>query len=825
MVSLAGVHLLPATGEFTYDTLPYLGQRASAAAQPINTFHVPGSGKTDYSYALDQLQAAHPECRTVSLVCAWFANSLDASQCQVYPSTTYVGGSFQIVGGATDVWRASGLTQSSPGLIELPVSGGAGVYGGTPSDQSVVRCLRDLKARGLRVVFYPFLLMTSPGYPWRGEIGYADDLTAAAASAVASFLGSASTGQFTPDTLNLTVAYSGSATDYTYRRMILHYAWLCVVAGGVDLFLLGSELRGLETIRGPGWSAAGGLDGSGNATWDYPFVAGLEALAADVRAVFDSQGLAKTSATPSNLVGYSADWSNWMGAQHSGANGQWPHLDSLWASPNIDLVGFDNYLPLSDWTTGAGGLDPENWLNPPPSGGWPPGVAAMNGLGLSGPPTIYSAPYIKANIEGGERFSWYYVDGLNIGPALDPNGSDLMVTTPHGDRLSQTRTPYSANQQLLANKQFRWWWHNRHQAIYDNGDGSGWSPHGAYTAWIAQSKSIAFIEYGLPSCDKGTNQPNVFYDAKSTSSMTPFWSIWQPVPGGRLAPQRDDTLSSIGLQSIYDYWNLDGNNENSSAGIPLVQFDFCCAWNWDARPFPTFPALVSQWGDAANWQSGNWINGKGPTLLPPPNSPPPAPGAFANFPTLSATDWSSHVKPRFGARLADHVAGRVVRRPNFAFAKYDIELSFDSLRASAANSDMQDIVGFFEQMSGSSTPFWVSPPGLTESARQTLGLADGRATDFPLVRTWGDYSEPVAGVAGVTGVYLSGALQSAANWSLTPGFRPSIVFLTAPAVGEIVSADFNASWLCRFADDVIDVEEFMTMLFHLRLVKLSGALP
>ena len=26
----------------------------------------------------------------------------------------------------------------------------------------------------------------------------------------------------------------------------------------------------------------------------------------------------------------------------------------LWAASNIDVVSFDNYLPLSDWTTGDG---------------------------------------------------------------------------------------------------------------------------------------------------------------------------------------------------------------------------------------------------------------------------------------------------------------------------------------------------------------------------------------------------------------------------------------------------------------------------------------
>ena len=42
--------------------------------------------------------------------------------------------------------------------------------------------------------------------------------------AVAAFLGGARPSLFTPDPVNLTVAYRGPPTDYTYRRMILHYA-------------------------------------------------------------------------------------------------------------------------------------------------------------------------------------------------------------------------------------------------------------------------------------------------------------------------------------------------------------------------------------------------------------------------------------------------------------------------------------------------------------------------------------------------------------------------------------------------------------------------
>jgi hypothetical protein len=256
-----------------------------------------------------------------------------------------------------------------------------------------VECIVDLKARGLRVVFYPFILMDSPGKPWRGRITYSPDVSTAAATAVSSFLGEAVPADFAQDFTKKTVAYSGSPTDFTLRRMILHYANLCVVAGGVDLFLIGSELRGLESIRGPARTTAGTTDPSGNAIWDYPFVAGLIQLSDDVRSIFDTAGLHKDITNYHNLISYAADRSTWMGYSHTvsslpSSTGQWPHLDQLWSHTNIDFVAFDNYLPLSDWTTGiSGGLDAQNWAKAAPSS-WQPPPSLMSGLGLTGTATL-----------------------------------------------------------------------------------------------------------------------------------------------------------------------------------------------------------------------------------------------------------------------------------------------------------------------------------------------------------------------------------------------------------------------------------------------------
>jgi hypothetical protein len=841
--TFTGAHLLPSTGEFAYDTLAALGwQRGSSGlnnARIMNFFNSnPGVSPTDYSVAMNQLQAQNSECKTISLVISWFFNSEDASTCNIYPSSNFLLGAFEQWNGTVFEpihWMVSGLTeQDYPGIIPLPNLPGTSnfVYGGTPSDPSIVRCIRDLKSRGFKVVFYPFLLGTSAGFPWRGRISSVGDLSQKATNDVATFMGNAAVGDFIPDSVNLTVGYSGDLYDWTYRRMILHYANLCAVAGGVNLFVIGSELRGLEILRGPAWTEAGTVDGSGKAIWDYPMVAALNTLADDVRTTFDNAGFTKDLATESNLITYSADWSSWMGWQHTtgvgGAaiGGQWPHLDQLWSNPNLDYVSFDNYMPLTDWTTGTGGLDSLNWQEPKYSGIWPPGPTQLNGLGLTGPSTIYSTPYLKGNIEGGQYFDYYYDDSKNLGRGLDPNGTDLQISLAEGDRLTQSRNPYYANQQILANKQLRWWWNNHHQAVYDNGDGTGFSPHGPQTEWVPNSKSILTLEYGFAACDKATNQPNVFYDPKSTESFTAYWSIWDPANEGGYLPRRDDTIQAMALQAVHDYWNTDGNNE-TVGGIPMLQWDFCCAWNIDARPFPTFPLLSSNWGDTGNWQQGLWINqvSAGRAALPPPApTPPPTPPTFPTFPSLATLGWSVRIKPKFSNLLAQHVSGRETRTQQDANPYFDIELSYDVLRSEAAFVELQAIAGFFAQMSGQREPFWIAPLGLSAVTDQVIGIGDGQTTVFPLLASIGSYTGPVYGTSAVAALYLNGVAQQS-GWTVSSGYLPAITFTSAPAAGAAITTDFSILWLCRFAEDVQDFEEFMAMLWTLRTVRLTTVRP
>ena len=53
------------------------------------------------------------------------------------------------------------------------------------------------------------------------------------------------------------------------------------------------------------------------------------------------------------LVTYAADWSEYFGHQPDDGSGDvYFHLDPLWANEEIDFIGIDNYMPLSDWRDG-----------------------------------------------------------------------------------------------------------------------------------------------------------------------------------------------------------------------------------------------------------------------------------------------------------------------------------------------------------------------------------------------------------------------------------------------------------------------------------------
>lgn len=543
--AVRAVTVIPGAGEFVYDTVvarEILSEVSNRAANAHDS-----SGKADFVAAIDELQATCPNVESVSLVVSWFGDDLRCGSTTLKPKVE-IAQKFT----TPDQWRVSDATRS--GAAAVSTIGGRPAFGGTPSDLSVVRALRELKARGLRTVFYPFVMMdipagnalpdpysdatSQPTYPWRGRItvdpapgrpGTAD-MTSAAAAQVTAFFGAAAAGDFSR--VGDAVHYAGPA-EWSYRRMVLHYAHLAVVAGGVDVFLIGSELRGLTQAR--------------SAPSTYPAVAALRTLAADVRAVIG----------PATKISYAADWSEYFGHQPTDGTGDVRfHLDPLWADAAVDFVGIDYYPPLTDWRTTGAHLDA--------------GEAS----------SIYDPDYLKSRFGAGEDFDWFYAN--------------------EADRAAQTRTPISdgayGKPWVFRAKDIAAWWANAH---YDR---PGGIESATPTAWLPEGKPIVFTEIGCPAIDKGTNEPNLFVDPKSSESARPHFS----------RGTRDDFIQRRFIEAAASHWGTGGvhNPVSSVYGGPMIAAGDIFFWTWDARPFPAFPDRTDIWSDGANWQLGHWLNGR-----------------------------------------------------------------------------------------------------------------------------------------------------------------------------------------------------------------------
>lgn len=553
-----GVTLIPAAGEFAYH--PTEVRVDGGAGTTYSENRHTSLGDSDFAVSIDQLEETLVNCGSISIFSAWFGSDLRCASCEIKPK---VDNNEKGEGTTPISWGVAGLTRST--ADEVSTDNLRPAYGGTPSDQTIVAAIEDLKDRGFEVLFTPFLLMDipesngltdpytgasdQPTYPWRGRITCnpapgemgTPDQTATAGTQVDTFYGTVTASDFSVDTGAGTISYSGPS-EWSYSRFILHNAALCAAAGGVDAFVIGSEMRGLTWVR--------------ESASSYPFVDQLVALAAEVKSIFSN------ASVPEPDVTYAADWSEYFGHQPQDSSGDvYFHLDDLWSDGNIDAVAIDNYWPLSDWRDGTDHLDYD-----------------------AGFRFIHDLEYLKGNIEGGEGYDFYYA-------------SDA-------DRTAQTRTAITdgaGKPWVFRYKDLRSWWSNEH---YNR---PGGTESVSATSWTPESKPVWFTELGCPAIDKGSNQPNVFYDPKSSESFFPYFS----------RGVRDDLIQRRYLRAFLEYYNPSHPDfvatNNPISGVysdRMVDLSRIMLYTWDARPYPAFPALRTIWSDGDNWQLGHWLTGR-----------------------------------------------------------------------------------------------------------------------------------------------------------------------------------------------------------------------
>ena len=695
-----GVTLIPAAGEFAYYPTEIRTDAGGGTTYSENRHTT--LADSDYAASLDQLQDGLPNCGAVSLFSAWFGSDLRCGNCVIKPKVDNSDKDTTPIS-----WGVAGLVRSTADVVSTYIVRPA--YGGTPSDNVIMAAIADLRdTRGLDVIFTPFLLMDipsgngltdpytgasdQPAYPWRGR------LTCSPAPGEVGSPDQTSAAATQVDAFYGTVTaadFSVSAGSVVYSGPN-EWTYSRFILHNAAVCAAAGGVSAF--VIGSEMRGVGQVRSSASA---YPFVANLITLAAEVSTLL-----------PSANITYAADWSEYFGHQPSDGSGDvYFNLDDLWADSNIDAVSIDNYWPLSDWRDGTDHLDY-----------------------IAGVRFIHDLSYLKGNIEGGEGYDYYYASTA--------------------DRDAQTRTTITdgtyGKPWVFRFKGLRDWWGSLH---YDRPAGV---ESGTPTAWLAEQKPIWFTELGCPAIDKGSNQPNVFYDPKSSESFFPYFS----------RGVRDDLIQRRHLKAFLEWYDPSDpgfsstNNPATTANYTgrMVDTSRIMLYTWDARPYPAFPALRTIWSDGDNWQLGHWLTGRASD----------APLAEAVAKILDDYDFSDYDAGQLSGSMAGYVIDRVMSARD-AIQPLEMAFFFDGFES-------QGTVRFAHRGRAGSVVS-LTPDGLVETRADAARYELTRAQEADLPRAAKvtftdadrDYEQGSAEgrrISGATGLIASARLPIVTSYSL-----------------------------------------------------------
>lgn len=221
------------------------------------------------------------------------------------------------------------------------------------------------------------------------------------------------------------------------------------------------------------------------------------------------------------------------------------------------------------------------------------------------------------------------------------------------------------------------------------------------------------------------------------------------------------------------------------------------------------------------------------------NFPTPTP----IFPILSPLTWSVHKQPSLASDKYTAVSGRDTLLCRAVYPRWEFTLSYggDSwLREQTQNStpytplsghtELEQLSGLFLQCLGAYGEFYYSDPDDNSRLTQQIGITDGVNSTFQIYYSIGaggslpDFTAPVSGIQTISSVYLNGSLQAGSSYGLDPT-KTKLVFTSAPAAGQVITATFSFYYRCRFLADLTEYSQWALNLWEAKQVKFQSVKP
>lgn len=206
------------------------------------------------------------------------------------------------------------------------------------------------------------------------------------------------------------------------------------------------------------------------------------------------------------------------------------------------------------------------------------------------------------------------------------------------------------------------------------------------------------------------------------------------------------------------------------------------------------------------------------------------------YPFIRGLTWQGNRTPQWDTLVQRMSSGKEFRLNYWQYPLWKWELNYnyvkdnpnDVLNVYAPATDLAVLQGFFNQMAGQYNVFlyddvnagdvpghgpWDSVTG------QPIATANGIDLTYQLIRTSGGFPEAIQAPYTVPSpvVYVNGS--SSVSYSIDN--TGNIIFLSAPASGASITADFAYRWPVRFGSDDMEFDQMMYELYELKKVTIQ----
>jgi hypothetical protein len=189
--------------------------------------------------------------------------------------------------------------------------------------------------------------------------------------------------------------------------------------------------------------------------------------------------------------------------------------------------------------------------------------------------------------------------------------------------------------------------------------------------------------------------------------------------------------------------------------------------------------------------------------------------------SLPGLTWSVFKTPTWSRRVQRSVSGREASLQDYAEPIWNFRLAFSYLRDRPVGdvaSELDVLVSFYNEMLRSDDTFLFPDPSYADVDDAVIGTGDGATVTFALGRALTPAAVTPNALADVS---LNGTLVRGYSVDVAGA---TITFVSPPPVGVVVVANFVFYYVCRFADDSLELEEFAKRYWRVKELRFRSVI-